>query len=46
MNENGFKELLIKYLLIDNIQFLKTEDSQKTIPLEGNDADKLIDYLE
>ncbi len=46
MNETGYKELLIKYLLTENIQHLKTEDSQKTIAVEGPEADKIIDYLE
>ena len=46
MNEQGYKELIIKYLLNDNIQFLKTDDSQKTIAIEGPEADKLIDFLE
>jgi hypothetical protein len=27
MNELGYKELIIKYLLTDNIQILKTEDT-------------------
>jgi len=33
-------------LMADNIQYLKTEESQKTIFLEGEEANKLIDYLE
>lgn len=32
--------------MTDNIQQLKTDDNQKTIALEGTDADKLSDYLE
>jgi hypothetical protein len=46
MNEQGYKELIIKYLLTDNIQYLKTDDTQKTIFLEGEEANKLIDYME
>lgn len=46
MNELGYKELIIRYLVSDNIQVLKTDDSQKTIFLEGDEANKLIDYLE
>jgi hypothetical protein len=46
MNEQGYKEMIIKFLLTDNIQSLKTDDQQKTIALEGAEADKLIDYLE
>ena len=46
MNETGYKELIIKYLFTDNIQLLKNEDSQKTISLESQDHEKVIDYLE
>lgn len=46
MNEQGYKEIIVKYLMTDNIQYLKTEESQKTIFLEGDEANKLIDYLE
>ncbi|CDW90779.1 UNKNOWN [Stylonychia lemnae] len=46
MNEQGYKELMIKYILTDNIHLLKTEDNQKTVAVEGQDADKVIDYLE
>ena len=46
MNETGYKELLIKFLLTDNIHLLKTEDSQKSIAAEGSESEKLIDYLE
>lgn len=46
MNEQGYKELIIKYLLTDNIHYLRTEDTQKTIFLEGDEANKLIDYME
>ena len=31
MNELGYKELIIKILMTDNISVLKTDESQKTI---------------
>lgn len=34
MNETGYKELILKYLLTDNITLIKNDDSQKTISLE------------
>jgi len=37
---------LVKFLLIDNINSLKLEDTQKTIFLEGEEASSFIDYLE
>jgi hypothetical protein len=46
LNEHTVKDLLIRYLLIDNIQNLKLEDAQKTIFLEGDEAHKFIDFLE
>lgn len=46
MNETGYKEVLVKFLLTDHIHLLRTEDSQKTIAAEGPESDKLIDYLE
>ena len=45
INETGAKELLIKCLMVDNAQFIKTEESQKTINIDGPEADKVIDYI-
>ena len=41
-----YKEQIIRWLLIEHINSIKTEDDQKTIALEGDIADKLISYLE
>ena len=38
--------MIIKYLVVDNIQHLKLEDTQKTIFLEQEESNKLVDYLE
>ena len=46
MNDQNIKDQLVKCLLIENIQHLKLEDNQKTIFLEGEEANKLIDFLE
>ena len=46
MNDQGYKELIVRFLLTENVHQLKTEETQKTIFLEGDDANKLIDYLE
>jgi hypothetical protein len=46
MNELGYKELMLKILIHDNIQLLKNDDTQKSIAIEGQEGDKLIDYLE
>ena len=46
MTESVLKELLVRYLLVDNIQQLKLDDTQKTIILEGEDATRFIDQLE
>ena len=37
---------MIRYLVVDNIQHLKFEDAQKTIFLEYEESNKLVDFLE
>lgn len=46
MNEQGYKELIVKVIMTDNIQLIKNEENQKTVVLEGIEGEKLIDYLE
>lgn len=46
MNEQGYKESIIKIIMTDNVQLIKTSDSQKTIVFDGLEGEKIIDYLE
>ena len=46
MNDQGYKELMLRIIITDNIQLIKNEDNQKTIVLEGIVGEKLIDFLE
>ena len=46
INEAGAKELIIKYLMSDNISQIRSEESQKTILIDGSEADKFIEYLQ
>lgn len=46
MNEQGYKEAIIKIVMTDNVSLIKNEDNQKTLVLEGVEGDKIIDYLE
>ena len=46
MQAQTFKEILIRILMVEHIGMIKTDDSQKSITLEGLEGDKIITYLE
>lgn len=46
MNAQGYKELIVKLLIHDQHNLIRNEESQKTVVMESNEGDRLIDYLE